>query len=297
MNGVGGPQGSRRPTVENKISIILYDENTVWVHAASVTGPFRMFVFAGVARVINNQVAVGLHNHVQISVETVSVWGPNRLASVMVNNKVAVPLHDRIEDTVSADKLISNIKFWALEKTVALSTPESDVFSMIVLITWTITTAATAVFFLFLLLLLKLLLMWVWAPELSSGLTKQCQVSVIHQDEGRVTVLAVCVWSPDWVLVDPKSGGAVYDKVAISLTNNVDMTWSFTMGVGGPDWVVFLRVYYEISVALHHCVEFSVLTSKPLICVQNLSRVKLVASSCMIDRYLSRLLHNFRLFY
>jgi hypothetical protein len=29
----------------------------------------------------------------------------------MVNNKVAVPLHDRIEDTVSADKLIADIKF------------------------------------------------------------------------------------------------------------------------------------------------------------------------------------------
>ena len=297
MNGVGGPQSSRRPTVENKISIILHDENTVWVLAASVTSPFGMFVLAGVARVINNQVAVGLHNHVQISVETVSVWGPNRLASVMVNNKVAVPLHDCIEDTVSADKLISNIKFWALEKTVALPTPESDVFSMIVLITWTITAATAAVFFLFLLLFLKLLLVWVWAPELSSGLTKQCQVSVIHQDEGRVTVLAVCVWSPDWVLVDPRSGGAVYDKVAISLTNNVDMSWSFTMGVGGPGWVVFLSIDYEISVALHNCVEFAVWTSKPLICVQNLSRVKLVASSCMIDRNLSRLLHYFRLFY
>jgi len=219
----------------------------------------------------------------------------------MVNNKVAVPLHDRIEDTVSADKLIADIKFWALEKTVALPTPESDVFSMIVLITWTITAAtATAVFFLFLLFLLlflKLLLMWVWAPELSSSLTKQCQVSVIHQDEGRVAVLAVCVWSPDWVLVDPRSAGAIYDKVAISLTNNVDMTCTFTMGVWGPDWVVFLSIDYEVSVALHHCVEFAVLTSKPLICVQNLSRVKLVASSCMIDRNLSRLLHNFWLFY
>ena len=185
MNGVGSPQGSRRTTVENKISVILHDESTVCVHAASVTSPFGVFIFAGIARVIKHQVSVSLHNHVQISVETVSVWSPNRLTTVMVNNKVAVPLHDGIKDTVSADKLFADFKFWALEKAVPLPTPESDVFSMIVLITWTITAAtaaaaATFLFLLFLLLLLKLLLMWIWAPELSSGLTKQCQVSVIH---------------------------------------------------------------------------------------------------------------------
>ena len=38
----------------------------------------------------------------------------------MINNEVAVFLHDRVEDTVSTDNLLVDIKFLALVKAVAL---------------------------------------------------------------------------------------------------------------------------------------------------------------------------------
>ena len=38
----------------------------------------------------------------------------------MINNEVAVFLHDGVEDTVSTDKLLVDIKFFALVKAVAL---------------------------------------------------------------------------------------------------------------------------------------------------------------------------------
>ena len=118
MTGVGGPQSILKPIVENKIAIILHGENTVCTH--SVTSPFGIFICSGIDRVVYNQVAVKLHCYVPLSVWTVGVWGPNRLATSMINNEVAVVLHDGVKDTVCTDKLLVDIKFWALMKAVAL---------------------------------------------------------------------------------------------------------------------------------------------------------------------------------
>lgn len=118
MTGVRGPQSIWKPIVENKIAIILHGENTVCTHR--VTSPLGIFIGSGIHRVVYNQVTVGLHSHVPLSVWTVGVWGPNRLVTSMINNEVAVFLHDRVEDTVSADNLLVDIKFLALVKAVAL---------------------------------------------------------------------------------------------------------------------------------------------------------------------------------
>ena len=118
MTRVGGPQSIWKPIVENKIAIILHGENTVCTRW--VTSPFGIFICSRSAWVIYDQVAVGLHSHVPLSIWTVGVWGPNRLATSMINNEVAVVLHDGVKDTVCTDKLLVDIKFWALMKAVAL---------------------------------------------------------------------------------------------------------------------------------------------------------------------------------
>ena len=118
MTGVGGPQSILEPIVENKIAIILHGENTVCTHR--VTSPFGIFICSRSAWVIYNQVAVKLHRYVPLSVWAVGVWGPNCLVTSMINNEVAVVLHDGVKDTVCTDKLLVDIKFWALVKAVAL---------------------------------------------------------------------------------------------------------------------------------------------------------------------------------
>ena len=159
MSWVWGPQNGRRSAVKNKITIILHNQNTVWVHTTGVTSPLGMLVLTRIAWIVNNQVAVGLHNHMQVAVKPVGVWSPNRLVSIVVNNEVSITLHYSVEDTVSTNKFFSNIKSRRLEKAVTFSAPECNVLGMIILIAFTI-------------IVLVILLVWVWGPKLSGTLTE-----------------------------------------------------------------------------------------------------------------------------
>jgi len=89
------------------------------------------------------------------------------------------------------------------------------------------------------------------------------------------------------------SAWVVQHKIAVSLTDKMDMTRSFAMSVRCPDWVAILGVDYEVGVTLYDGKELSVLTGKSLVDVQNFSSMKLVASSRVIDSYLSGFFHHF----
>lgn len=167
VNRIRCPQNGWRSTIKHKITVVLHNQNTVFVHATSVTGPFGMFVLTMIAWIVNHQVSIALHNHMQVAMKTVRVWGPNGLVTIVVNNEISITLHYSIEDTVSTDKLFSDVKSWPFKKAVSLSTPESNVLCMIILIAWTVAAAAILLF-----LLLLLLLVWVRAPKLSRALTE-----------------------------------------------------------------------------------------------------------------------------
>jgi hypothetical protein len=86
---------------------------------------------------------------------------------------------------------------------------------------------------------------------------------------------------------------AVQNEIAVGLANKVIVACSFTMGVGGPNRVVIFGVNNEVCVALNDSIELAILTGKLLIGKQNFSRMKLVASTCMIDGNFSGFFHHF----
>ena len=88
--------------VYNQITVILHDQSRIIILSVSVRSPYRPLVLAGIERVIENKVAVTLHNQVQVSHFTVCVWRPNGFSTWRVNHKIAISLNYGVERSVLA---------------------------------------------------------------------------------------------------------------------------------------------------------------------------------------------------